>query len=380
METRTVPPAGRIDHLDLMRGIATMGILIMNAVSFSIDEPGYFRLNAAGYSSLIDKSIGVLGEVLVDQKMMGLFSLLFGASIVLFVERVGSRRKRPVWLSLWRNLLLLGIGLLHGLFWEGDVLTTYAICAPVLLLVRRWKPVVLFGIAGTLLSLTVIAALVVQRRVNGDGPQTLGWYWDTAGATPSDSFMAFFVFDAFARALGLMLIGVGLYRLGVLSGRCTRATYRRMAVSGFSVGVPFAIAGVAWQVHDQFSYRIALSSASLNNVATVPMTLGFVGVIMMWSTKPSTGRTRAVMLRIRSVGQMALTNYLTQTLFGLIVLRGVFQPGDVGRAALGLFVIVVWIAQLMWSQPWLARFSNGPIEWAWRVATYVKWQPFRRSS
>jgi uncharacterized protein len=374
------PRTDRIDHLDLMRGVAALGILVMNAVSFSIGEPGYFRLNAAGYSSLADKGIGVLGEVFVDQKMMGLFSLLFGASIVLFVERVGSRRRHPIWLSLWRNLLLLAIGLLHSLFWEGDVLTTYAICAPILLVARRWKPFALYCTAGALFALSIVAALLAQSDINDRGPQALGWYWYTADGKPADSLLAFFVVDGFARALALMLIGVALYRSGLLSGSASRGTYRRLAVGGFVVGLPFAVAGMTWQLLDNFSYRIALSSAALNNVATVPMTLGLVGLIMTWSTKPSTGLTTALLSRLRSVGQMALTSYLTQTAIGLIVLRGLFERGDVGRATLVVFIVLVWIAQLLWSRAWLDRFSNGPIEWLWRVATYLQWQPFMRRS
>jgi uncharacterized protein len=376
--TRSSTTTDRIDHLDLIRGVATLGILIMNAVSYSIGEPGYFRLDAAGYSSASDKVIGVLGEVFVDQKMMGLFSLMFGASIVLFIERVGARRKHPVWLSLWRNTLLLGVGLLHSLFWEGDVLMTYAICAPVLLLVRKVKPVVLYGTAGVLIAVSMLAALVAQSDINDLGPQALGWYWDSAEGNASDSLLGFFVVDAFGRALALMLIGVGLYRSGLLSGRSSRETYRRLVIVGFGVGLPLAAAAVGWQVLDDFSYRIALSSAALNTLATVPMTLGFLGLIMTWSTKPTTDRVADFQSRVRSVGQMALTNYLSQTVLGIVVLRVLFEPGDLGRTALALFVVVVWIAQLLWSRAWLARFSNGPVEWLWRVSTYLQRQPLRR--
>jgi uncharacterized protein len=357
---------------------AALGILAMNAVSFSIGEPGYFRLNAAGYSTVPDKAVGVLGEVFVDQKMMGLFSLLFGAGIVLFVDRVGSRRKHPLWLSLWRNLLLLAIGLLHGLFWEGDVLTTYAVCAPVLIAVRRWQPRALYCTAGVLLALTPIAAALAQADVNDRGPEALGWYWYASDVAAADSVLAFFVFDALARALALMLIGVALYRSGLLSGGSSHETYRRMFVVGFAVGLPFAIGGVAWQMQTNFSHRIALHSAALNNVATVPMTLGCVGLLMMWSTRQSSGRSADLRTRVRAVGQMALTNYLTQTVFGVIVLRGIFQRGDLGRAELVVFIGLVGSIQLLWSRPWLQRFTNGPVEWVWRIATYVERQPLRR--
>ena len=121
-------------HLDTVRGIATLGILVMNAVSFGLPQPAYFNLDYAGSDTALDWIVGVLGEVFVDQKTMAMFSMLFGAGIVVFADRAAAKGRRANWLSLWRNTLLLGIGLVHAVFWFGDVLMLYAICSPVLLL------------------------------------------------------------------------------------------------------------------------------------------------------------------------------------------------------------------------------------------------------
>ena len=133
----------RIGNLDFVRGIATLGILVMNAVSFGLPSAAYWNLAASGSETGLDWVVGIFSKIFVDQKMMGLFSLLFGASIVLFIDAAKKRGparpilglySSPIWLSLWRNLWLFVIGLLHMLLWEGDILQVYAICAPIILL------------------------------------------------------------------------------------------------------------------------------------------------------------------------------------------------------------------------------------------------------
>jgi uncharacterized protein len=375
--TATTPQraAARIDHLDLLRGVATLGILPMNVVAFALADPAYYRLDADGIASPLDTAVGVVGEVVFDQKMMGLFSLLFGASIVLFVERVGARRRHPVLLSLWRNLLLLGIGLVHMWFWAGDILTLYALCAPVLLALRKLPPRVLMALGSVVYLSSAGLAVVVQAGV-GD-PAELGWFWTSGDLWGSDAVEAWILYDGYARALGMMLIGVALYRTGVLAGRADIRRYRQMAVVGLAVGLPFALAGVLWQLADDFSYRIALTSGALNTVGTIPMTLGYVGLLMCWSLARPAGLAARIQGRLRAVGRMALTNYLAQTTLGLVVLSWMLSEVDLTRSALVWFVVAVWLAELAWSAPWLARFTNGPVEWLWRVATYLRPQPLR---
>ena len=145
----------RIGNLDFVRGIATLGILVMNAVSFGLPTAAYWNLSAAGSQTGLDWALGIFGEIFVDQKMMALFSLLFGASMVLFIDAAKGRgRARPILLSLWRNLLLLGFGSLHMRLWEGDILMLYAICAPIILFVRNWRPKLLLGLGTFLLALS----------------------------------------------------------------------------------------------------------------------------------------------------------------------------------------------------------------------------------
>ena len=127
----------RITSLDLIRGVAVLAILLMNVVSFGMGETAYFNISSDGTETWLDWCIAVFGEIFIDQKFMGLFSLLFGAGIVLFADRAEIKGLRPALLSLWRNGILLAIGIVHMIAWEGDILVAYALASPILIALRK---------------------------------------------------------------------------------------------------------------------------------------------------------------------------------------------------------------------------------------------------
>ena len=367
-----VDETGRITNLDALRGVAVFGILLMNAVSYGLEPAAYFKISLANDTPL-DWIIGVFGEVFVDQRFMGVFSLLFGAGIVLFADRADAKGNHGGWLSLWRNLLLLGIGALHMWLWEGDILVAYAIASPFLLMARRLSDRALLGLGAALVLLSAVVFALAQSGVDGTGRQ-LGELWLETGGEPDDVVGSLVLLTFFMRALGMMLIGVALFRSGVLSGDRPREYYRRMAAIGLGVGLPLAALGVIIAALDDFSPGSALLSMIPNTVGTIPATLGFTALIILWNMRSETALHR----RVRAAGRMALTNYLTQTILGIIILRRLFEPDDLNRAWVLLFVLAVWLLQIAWSQWWLSRFRFGPFEWAWRVATYRGLQPLRR--
>ena len=363
----------RISNLDLLRGVAVLGILVMNAVSYGLPDAAYFNLDAGGSERSADWLVGVLGEVFVDQKMMGLFSLLFGASIVLFCERADAKGGNGTRLSLWRNTLLLGIGLLHTWLWVGDVLTVYALCSPVVLFARRWATRTLVVVSVTLMGATAVVAAVVATTVPSDGAG-LRDFWLVGGPPMSDAVGLYLLVDFFGRALAMMLLGVAVYRLGIIQGSRAPGYYRRLAALGLGVGIPLAAAGAALQALAGYDPAVALLGEIPNTLATMPMTLGYLGLLTLWNLRPDTALRR----RFRAAGRMALTNYLSQTVIGIVVLRHVFPFASLTRWQLAVFVGAVWALELAWSEPWLARFRYGPVEWVWRSATYRTPQPFRR--
>ncbi|MEM9651027.1 MAG: DUF418 domain-containing protein [Actinomycetota bacterium] len=374
LRSEPVTRAERITNLDTIRGWATLGILLMNVVSFALPGAAYFNLDGGGSETPLDWTIGLLGEVFADQKMMGLFSLLFGAGVALFADRTAAKGGRPVALSLWRNLLLFVIGLLHALLWDGDILTVYAIASPIVVLLRKRNPRTLIIMGVTIFVIAVITGLATAPTVGADGAE-LGDVWlNDPDAEMSDAVGLWFLIEFFGRALGMMLIGVALFRLGVLNGTRDREADRRMARWGLGVGLPLATAAVAALAISDFDPQWFLPTHALNTVATIPVVLGYVGVISLWNRRGD----GPLHERIRAVGRMALTNYLTQTLLGVLVLANLVDADDLTRTGALAFVLVVWALQLAWSKPWLERFRFGPFEWAWRVATYRRLQPIRR--
>ena len=131
--------AQRITNLDFIRGIALMGILVMNVVSFGLPDSAYMNHLSYGVENLLDWIVIVISAVFFDSKMMGLFSALFGAGMVIFYERAKGKTSKPLILSLWRNSLLLFFGIAHFFLWEGDILTAYAICSIFIILTRIVK-------------------------------------------------------------------------------------------------------------------------------------------------------------------------------------------------------------------------------------------------
>lgn len=345
----------------------------MNMVSFGLPEAAYFNIKAAGSDNWLDYTVAIAGEIFVDQKTMALFSALFGAGIVLFADRTQAKGRRVIWFSLWRNFLLLLIGVGHTLLWEGDVLVLYAICAPILIFTRRLpgRLLLAMGVVCVVCSAAIVA--VAQASVPADGAG-LGSYWLVDGGMTADWPGVAILADFFFRALGMMWIGVALYRMEILQGRRSADFYRRMARVGLGIGLPLAILGVVIGAVADYSPEVALIGQVPNTIATIPIALGYLGLITLWDKRPTTQAHE----RVRACGRMALTNYLMQTIIGVVVLGSVLGRGDLGRTALLGLVVAIWALQLLWSKPWLERFRFGPFEWAWRSLTYRKVQPLRR--
>ena len=380
-ESRPVPETARITSLDLIRGLAVLGILLMNAVSFKYGLAPYLNLSAGGSETWLDWAVGIFGEIFIDQKFMALFSMLFGAGILLFIERAERREERPVLLNLWRNTLLLGIGVLHSVLWDGDVLIAYAISAVFLILLRELPAKGLIAVGAAVFLLSIPNAFLMQYIANTTDVSLVGLWESQGGKRASTEGLAGAMFGLtllgyLFRGLGLILLGAGLYRLGFMNGSMAPRTYRLVAAIGLSIGLPLAAIGVIVTGLSNYSREVAFIGQIPNTIGTIPAALGLMSLIILWNQ--SDGMGAWLKRRLLAAGRMALTNYLSQTVLGVLILTVLLGGVDVNRTGILLFCLAVWALQLWWSPVWLERFRFGPAEWLWRVATYRKGQPLRR--
>ncbi len=374
VDSGPVREPSRIISLDLMRGVAVLGILLMNAVSFKFGSGPYFNVSAGGSETWLDWAVGIFGEIFVDQKFMGLFSLLFGAGMILFIDRASAKGRRAVALNLWRNALLLLIGVLHSLLWYGDVLIAYAVSSVFLIALRKLPNWALISLGAAVFALSIAGALLAQYIADTTDASLAG-LWGPGEISTQEVIGIPFLLGFFLRALGLMLVGAGLYRAGFMNGGLPARTYRLTAIIGLAVGLPLAAVGVVITAMYDYSREVAFVGQIPNTLGTIPSALAYMSLIILWNNRADNWLKR----RLRAVGRMALTNYLAQTVIGVIVLTILLGDADfVNRSEVLAFVFAVWALQMWWSQAWLSRFLFGPAEWLWRFATYRSKQPLLR--
>jgi uncharacterized protein len=396
------PAAERIAALDLLRGVAILGILAMNIQGFAMPGAAYLNPTAYGDLSGLNGWVWRIGHVLTDQKFITIFSILFGAGMVLMAERVEARGTRPARIHLRRTMGLLVLGLMHAyLLWAGDILVTYALCALVVFWFRKQRPRTLLVLGVLVMSVSTVLYLLFAWSIPFWPPESVEGafaFWDPSPEQITGEIaayqggwlaqmeprvassivfqtLAFLVFTGW-RAAGLMLIGMALYKLGVLSALGSRRFYVTMMVVGFAVGLPIIAYGISWNFREEWSLYSMYVGSQFNYWGAPFVSLAYIGIVMLVAQST---RLRAVTYPFRAVGRMALSNYILQTLLCTTVFygHGLGLFGEVERTGQVLIVLGVWVLQLIVSPLWLRRFRFGPLEWLWRSWTYRQWQPMR---
>ncbi len=345
----------------------------MNVISYAYRGPSYFDISLPASQTSLDWAVGAAGEIFADQKFMALFSLLFGASVLLFLERAELKTDKPVHFSLWRNFLLLLIGLVHVSIWEGDILTVYALCAPFLLALR--------GLTGRALivtgSLVYLSSSLSNYFMATQGTeQILRDVWSGIVPTPQhESIALVFIADAFTRASGMMLIGMGLYKTGYLKDPSRVLKHRTLAMVAIFVGSLASVVGLLWSHKHDYGATSILIGNIANTVGAIPMSLGYLALLITWDHKG----TSRILSPLRRLGQSALTNYLGQTILCLSLVS-ILPRELLSRSFLLAAVFVIWLVQAGASSFWLSRYRFGPIEWLWRCATYRRLEPLKHNT
>jgi len=415
----------RYESLDVLRGFAVLGILAMNVYAFAMPFAAYTNPLLHGGDG-VHLGTWVFTHLVFDQKFMTIFSMLFGAGLVLMHERAEARGRTVVWVYCRRMLWLLAIGAVHGyLIWFGDILASYALCGFLILLLRKLRPrtLIVIGVVALLVPIFVTrgmgahfehlketaaeadAALAAGETLTEEqqaavdewtemrpmmfpGPEEVwedvevhrgGYPGIVEQRAPLVFAMQTFMWVAFGvwRMGGLMLLGMAFVKLGILYATRDDRLYVRWIVTGYGLGLPI-VAYSAHQLfeHDFDAFYLWDVGVFYNYIGSIFVGLAHVAVVMLAVKR---GLFPALRARLAAVGRMALSNYLMHSVLLTTVFYGYGFGlyGHVDRLYQMAFVLVVWLLQLYLSPIWLRHYRFGPAEWLWRSLTYWKRQPMR---
>ena len=404
----------RIFSLDMIRGVAVMGIFSVNIIAFAMIEAAYFNPPAFGGWHGADLGLWAANVVLIDGKMRTLFSMLFGASTLLVIERAEAAGLSGPKVHIRRMLVLLCFGIIHFyLIWFGDILTLYAASGLIVFLFRRLPSYRLaalgaaFLIGGMMLfagfifsqyqaDISAHAPGATQAAIN-DWNEGLGAFYPTPAMLAEDKALHLGPWPALVEhnladwhqlvintlvfmpdTIGLMLLGMAGYKSGFLTGDWADADYARVAKLAIPFGLATGAAVVAYDISSNF-YIIGVFTAFV--VLAVPfitaMAFGYAALVILLSR-----RRGWLAQRIAAAGRCAFTNYLGTSLIATFIFYGwgLGYYGSLSRWQAWLLVPLVWLTMLAWSKPWLERFNYGPLEWLWRSAARGKLQSMRRAA
>jgi len=425
----------RIIFLDSLRGIAILGILLMNIPGFGLPYAAINDFSVQPQGDLNYFFWYVFGPGVFEGSMRGLFSMLFGAGMFIFITRLEKRTTglMAAELFLRRQLWLLVFGLFHAyvLFWFWDVLYHYAICGIVLFAFRRLQPKYLFMAAAfCLLAMTAnenknlyrekavirkgeliakidttttkltdkqkeqLAAMkeiqesstpeAKKKKIQKQVAAVTGSYSDlykersdAAARSETNGMYYWAIWDVSL----FMLLGLAFFKLKILQGEAKTKIYAWMAILGLGVGLPLSYLFVTFDVNCNFNWFEITKTKVFDfyEIQRLIHSIGIFGLIMLMY---KSGWFKWLFALLRPVGQMAFTNYLTQSIMcGFFFLGiGLGYFGKLEYHQLFYVVAAVWIIQIVWSHIWLRYFRFGPLEWLWRSLTYWKKQPFKKNS
>lgn len=423
-----VSKANRIDSLDILRGIAVFGILLMNISAFGLVWQAYGNPYAAGGSTGLNLQLFQIMNVGFEGTMRGIFSMLFGAGIVLMTERMENAGaglttaeihfRRMTWLMLF--------GFIHWtlLLWTGEILFLYSLCGFVLFAARKVPAKFQFGVG-------ILALLVAAYTLNQDYHEAVAhsdaaaqaqlainagataseeqqnalniWAEHQSEFVPSEESNAMFEgwhsgsywnavtgqFDfsyafQWTRApfwmltdlLPFMLIGMAMLKWGVLSAERSAGFYCAMMVAGYGIGIPLGIYELGILSADDYGALGAAEAGRTYQFSRLAMVAGHLGMALLVIRL---GLVQWLQRGLAAAGQMALSNYIGQTLICTTLFYG-FGFGlyaQLERYQLYLLVATIAAVEMVISLIWLRNFRFGPLEWVWRSLTYWRPQPMR---
>ncbi len=420
-EQATRPTSQRLESLDFVRGCALFGILLMNINGMGLG-PAYDNPTIAGGATGINLWTWIVINVGFEGTQRALFSILFGAGVILLSSRLESKGgPDSTDIFFRRNLWLLAFGLVNSwvLLFVGDILYFYAITAFFLFAFRKlpgrnllalglgalilgaaWSAVETRGLLRLNSEAEAASAIPAAQRTTEQKKAIEEWkeesragpppavyeqnrkkitqsYW-SALKTRSGRIMerqSWDLYRYFFDIFGMMMLGMALFRLGVLTLESRTRTYAAMTVGGYAVGLTVGIAEAKWIMDHNFT-ALAYHQASISyDLSRLAMTMGHLGLLMLFLRS---GVLPFVRRSMAAVGRMALTNYLTHSVVALTIFVLLGKFGALERHQLYYIVFAVWAVQFVLSPIWLKHYHFGPVEWLWRYLTYGKKPEFAK--
>ena len=404
----------RFLEMDALRGFAVMGILAINIAAFAQPEMAFVNPLVASHASDLDVASWAANFILFDGKMRGLFSLLFGASTALVIERAIAGGQSAAKVHFFRMAWLAVFGLIHFFFiWFGDILFLYAGAGCVLFLFRNWSAqrllkwgVIAYALGAVFLMAGMGSMLFLLHQAGQANPpqevlDELAEIYADLGTSPE------MVAAETARYLGsyagilqhklveqwslllqnlilgpietipLMMIGMGLYRNGFLLGQESRETYVRTCRLMMAIGLPFFILLVAIAYVQDFNIIWMMNLAMAWSM--LPRLFMIIGYVALFILIIQRFQHNPMLHRVAAAGRAAFSNYLGTSILMTFVFYGwgLGYFDQFGRFYLQLFVLGTWALMLLWSKPWLMRFRYGPLEWLWRSLAKGQAQPMQ---
>ncbi len=397
--------------MDVLRGFAVLGIFIANLDFFTY----YFLVQPGTTGDLLwpgwDQKMKVLHQVLIEGKFYSIFSFLFGWGLSLQLTRAEANGGAATGLIRRRLLGMLCIGFLHLLFWPGDIIFFYACLGFLLLWI--WKrerkhllrlalilvcsPILLYGLKLMWPILTFPSDQLAQigmsldqqlLHVNSEAEYFAVMhtqdFWTVLKSNISGMFYRYsdlLFISRIPKVLGMMVLGLWVGQTHFYKNIAThQRTLRWVILVGILIGLP-ANCALSYFLNQKGIYYTLKIEGLYQTIAyalgVAPLALAYIAAAMLAFQKPAFNRFASV---LAPVGKMALTNYLTQTLVGLLVFLniGLGWMEKVGPFWYTIFGILFFSIQIVWSTLWLKRFYFGPVEWLWRSFTYRKWQKMLR--
>jgi uncharacterized protein len=397
-----VAPASRIVEVDMVRGFALFGVLLVNMCGFGADS--------IAWDGPLDRLAFTIMHVCFESKSWTLFCILFGFGFALQLQRATALGVSILPAYLRRLAVLFTFGAVHTLFYDGDILMLYAELGLLLLAVRRLPTRWLLLMAIGLMLVFPLAHLATPERqpagmeeiesvadaraqleldrrtheyVTGSFAEVVAY---NASAIPANPLEDFNWADSGLTALAMFLVGFSIGRSGVLRDiPGHKAAIKRVRAWGLAGGL--ASTAVVWSLAacegyavfrpQRASLGVQFAGDLLFAFGATALALGYAATLILAAQNP---RARTALLPLAGVGRLALTVYLTQTLMftTLFYGYGFGRAYRLGPAAVTAWAVVFFAVQVVACQLWLKYFRFGPVEWLWRSLTYLKWQPLRR--